>query len=175
MDKYKNAKIYKLVDVDYKMCYIGSTIENLSKRMRKHRYDYTRCQVDNDFKKCCPKSVTLFENYGLENVKIELIENFPCNSKEELRQREGYHIQNTDCINRCLAGRDKITYNRQRYQKKKESILQQYKEYREKHKEEIRERRKQLYTCICGSISTFDHKARHERTKKHIDFINNQK
>ena len=31
--------------------------------------------------------------------KIELIENYPCLGSEELLKREGFHIQNTECIN----------------------------------------------------------------------------
>ena len=30
-NKYQNSKIYKIVDVGYNKCYIGSTVEELSK------------------------------------------------------------------------------------------------------------------------------------------------
>ena len=40
-NKYKRGKIYKIVDVGYNKCYIGSTAEKtLSNRMSRHRYDY---------------------------------------------------------------------------------------------------------------------------------------
>ena len=40
MNRYENGKIYKLVDVGYNKCYIGSTCESLSKRMERHRKQY---------------------------------------------------------------------------------------------------------------------------------------
>ena len=35
--------------------------------------------------------------------KMELIENHPCHSKQELLKREGFHIQNAECVNRCFV------------------------------------------------------------------------
>ena len=40
MNKYHNGKIYKVVDVGYNKCYIGSTTESLSQRMARHRSAY---------------------------------------------------------------------------------------------------------------------------------------
>ena len=40
MNRYENGKIYKITDVGYNKCYIGSTCENLSKRMERHRKQY---------------------------------------------------------------------------------------------------------------------------------------
>ena len=42
MNKYQNGKIYKIVDVGYNKCYIGSTCEALSQRMARHRSNYKR-------------------------------------------------------------------------------------------------------------------------------------
>ena len=36
---------------------------------------------------------------NMEKRKIELIENYLCLGSEELLKREGFHIQNTECIN----------------------------------------------------------------------------
>ena len=41
-NKLKNGKIYKIVDVGYNKCYIGSTCESLSQRMARHRKDFRR-------------------------------------------------------------------------------------------------------------------------------------
>ena len=45
-------------------------------------------------------SFAMFDEYGLDERKIELIEDYPCNSQEELLRREGHYIKNTDCANR---------------------------------------------------------------------------
>ena len=102
-NKYQNTKTYKIFDISYTGKYIGSTYDTLSSRMTKHRCDYRR------FKKGEYHYVSvfdLFDKYGLENCKIELIEHYPCENIDEQRKREGYHIQNEDCINKRVAGRD---------------------------------------------------------------------
>ena len=101
MNKYHNAKIYKITDNDYNKCYIGSTCEDLSQRMARHRYNYHNAKAWN----VLTSANRLFDEYGKDNCKIELIENYPCENREELLRREGFHIKNNDCINRCVAGR----------------------------------------------------------------------
>ncbi len=44
----------------------------------------------------------------MANCKIELVDHFPCNSKEELHQREGEHVRNNECVNKCIPGRGKV-------------------------------------------------------------------
>ena len=36
------------------------------------------------------------------NEEIELVENYPCNSKEELEKKEGEYIKNNECVNKLL-------------------------------------------------------------------------
>jgi len=87
-NKYQRGKIYKIVDIGYTKCYIGSTIETLSNRMSGHRSAYK------SFSKGLNKLVSsgvLFEEFGLENCKIELIENYPCETKDELHRRGILH------------------------------------------------------------------------------------
>ena len=66
-----NAKIYKIVDVGYEKCYVGSTCEELSQRMARHRQNYyfNEKHVQNKHS----NSRVLFNEYGVENCKIELI------------------------------------------------------------------------------------------------------
>ena len=142
MNRYENGKMYKITDIGYNKCYIGSTCEQLSKRMSRHRKDYNDYLNEKDFNKHHTTSTLIFEEYGLDNVKIELIENYPCNSKGELLKREGHYIQTIDCVNRCIAGRDKLAYNKERYEHNKETILQKNKEYREQNQEQIKEMKK---------------------------------
>ena len=155
-NKYEHSKIYKIVDVDYNKCYIGSTCESLTKRMGRHRREYKACQKDDSIK-YFPRSMLLFDEYGIENCKIELIEDYPTSSREELLKREGFHIQNNEnCLNRCLAGRTKKEYyddNRDKQLEHKKQYrldnIEQFKEkdrkYREENKDKIKERKKTYY------------------------------
>ena len=168
------------MDVGYNKCYIGSTAEkSLSNRMSRHRYDYKI------YKDTLEKKMTCFDifEYGIDNCKIELLENYPCSSIEELRKREGHYIQNTDCVNRCLAGRNKEGWywdnkehcnkkNLENYYNNREQRLRQMKEHRELNKETINAKKKISHVCECGVSYTNSHKARHLQTQRHQHYIN---
>ena len=102
MPDYQKGKIYRIWDNAFTKCYIGSTVEPLSKRMTKHREKYNAY-----LRQTYPftTSFALFDNFGFENCKIELLENFRCNSREELSAREGYHQRNEACVFRVHLGR----------------------------------------------------------------------
>ena len=55
------------------------------------------------------RSFLLFDEYGPENCEIELKERYGCD-KEELLRREGEHIKENECVNRCLARRTTKDY-----------------------------------------------------------------
>ena len=42
---------------------------------------------------------------GVENFYIELIQECPCENKEQLRQQEGHHIRDISTLNHLIAGR----------------------------------------------------------------------
>ena len=101
-NKYKNCKIYMVVDLAYTHKYIGSTTVGLSSRMAQHRKNYLNYK--NGFYHFV-SIYDLFDKYGLENCKIELVEEAPCETKEQLRNIEGQHIRNEECINKRIEGR----------------------------------------------------------------------
>ena len=73
----------------------------------------------------------------------------------------------------CRNNKENVAESKKKYyQNNKEKINEKDKEYRKKNKEKIAEKRKEKYKCACGSILTKNHKLRHERTKKHQDYIN---
>ena len=124
-NKYHNSKIYQITDIGYSKCYIGSTTEELSQRMARHRLDYKSFLSGG--KEGHTRSFDLFNEYGVENCKIELIEYFKCDTLQELRKKEGEHIKNTECVNKLVAGRSVKEY----YVDNKEIIQAKVKEYRE--------------------------------------------
>ena len=107
MSKYESGKIYKIVDVGYNKCYIGSTCEELSQRMARHRAIYK--QYAKGKRASYVSSFDLFDEFGLDNCKIELLEAVAVNNREELRQQEGKHIQNNECINKQEEQTNNIT------------------------------------------------------------------
>ena len=168
MNKYQNGKIYKIVDVGYNKCYIGSTCEELSPRMARHRYMFT--QHSTKGKESYRSCNCLFEEFGVENVKIEEIEKYPCNDRDELLAREGYYIQNTDCNNKKVAGRTfKGWYNDNR-----DKCLENLKSNYSKNIEDRKAYKSTPFKCECGSIVSLSHKARHLKSLKHQTYLNQQ-
>ena len=149
MPDYKNGKIYKLWSPEGDDIYIGSTTQPLYARLSGHKKK----------EKCSSK--ILFEKYN--NVKIELIESYPCDNIEELNKKEGEYIRANNCVNRCVAGRTVKEYQ----EDNKEKIKEREKGYRENNKEKKKEYRKVKYTCECGRTFNFGDKARHMRSKVH--------
>lgn len=90
MPDYKNGRIYKLVCNITGLKYIGSTCQPLYKRLAGHVSAY---------KAGNKQGLTSINIISNGNYKIVLIENYPCNSKEELIRRERYHIEALECVN----------------------------------------------------------------------------
>ena len=87
-NKYQTSKIYKIYSDLGDKIYIGCTTKKyLSQRMARHKYDYAyfkKCRKDNF---AFVTSYLVFDAYGVDNCKIELLESFPCNSIDEIRKR----------------------------------------------------------------------------------------
>ena len=96
-------------------------------------------------------SYLLFDEYGVDNCKIELIETYPCNSIDEIRQREAHYIQTIPNINNYHNWTpERIEDRKQKerkqakelYDKNKTKLMEKGKLYREEHREELFEKGK---------------------------------
>lgn len=79
MPNYENGKIYKLTSTNTDQIYIGSTTITLYMRFAIHKSQYKKLIT------CSSKK--LFE-LGEDDVKIELIKNFPTTNSIELKKEE---------------------------------------------------------------------------------------
>jgi hypothetical protein len=150
----------------------------LSKRISQHKDNKTCYEAGKR------SYVTSFKVLDQPDARIDLIEYFPCNNKIELNRREGEIIVQTQCINKQIAGqtrkeyqqnnKEKISERSKEYrQNNKEKISERNKEYRQKNKDAINARKAEQHECMCGKIYTLGHKTRHEKTKWHIEYIEN--
>ena len=104
--KYQNSKIYKITDNLSDMVYIGSTYKTLQQRLKTHEINlknYTNGKYN---------FVTVFKILENNNYKIDLVENYPCNNKQELNIREGqiikeYKNNKLNIVNKYIAGQTK--------------------------------------------------------------------
>jgi len=113
---YKNGKIYKITNNVNDLIYVGSTIQSLSQRYASHK-SQSKTITNKKLHKA-------FTEIGINNFKIELIENYPCNNKEELWNREKYWMK---ILNTIQNG-----YNKLSSLLTKEERQQWGKEYRQK-------------------------------------------
>ena len=142
---YQNGKIYKItadIDEEDGNIYIGSTTQTLCKRMAKHRGDFKLYEKGRE-KKCY--SFDLIKKYGLDRVRIILIENFPCNSREELVKREAYYIRSLPCCNKIIPDRTQEEWRNENREKLLEYKKEYNKHYVVENKEILAEYKKQYY------------------------------
>ena len=164
---FKKAKIYKITNDYNDDIYIGSTCDTLIKRYIKHK---SKMKTENT------KLYIFMNKIGIERFRIELIENYPCEDKYQLLQRESYWIREIGTLN------DRLSYVSTDERKLYMNLYN--KSYAEINKEEIKMKKKIYYdrkneeiTCKCGSIIKGYNIKVHKRTIKHInyerDFTNN--
>ena len=185
MPDYSKGKIYRLVGGG--LTYYGSTVNELRYRLKQHK---------NDFKNRNITSSLLFETG--DEVKIYLVEKYPCADRMELNARERYWIENNECVNnriptrthkeRYEVNKDKMKeyakqynevnkdkkkeymkeYSETHKNKKKEYMKQYMKEYREAHKEKIKQKKSEKITCECGVLVSKYNLSKHRTSKRHI-------
>ena len=177
--KYLNAKIYKIVDNTNNNVYIGSTCLSLKERLQGHRYKYNR------YKKKNSKGNSSYDIIKNNDYKIELLEYYPCKSKQELFTKEREYIENNKCINiyRPITtyqervdkekeykknNIDKVKIYRQNtYKKYKDEINKRKKIWYEANKDKIIERNSQKIQCDnCSSTICRGDLAKHKKTLK---------
>ena len=132
MPNYQNGKIYCIRSPNTEQIYIGSTVDTLCRRFSKHKNSKTNQT----------QSKILFD---AGDAYIELIELYPCNSKEELNKREGEIMRATlNCCNRYIAGRTNAEYYKDNIDKRKEyleankdSINEKKREYMKKYRAKV--------------------------------------
>jgi len=182
-ERYKQAKVYKLINTVDNFFYIGSTCLPLHKRLYKHKY-LARERPDT-------KVYKYLNEIGWDNVKIILINEYCLENKQQLLREEDKEIQkyinDENCLNsqRSFTGLDRAEYKKMYNEKNKDKISKygkdhysQHKEYfmhyYEEHKEEKAQKAKEIIICDCGKNIRKRYLTVHKKTKMHIDFINNK-
>jgi len=172
--EFQHGKIYTIRSHQTNRYYIGSTNhKTLAQRLGKHRGNYK------EYLNKTRRYVSSFEILQYNDHYIELLEIYPCNTKDELHRREGELIRQfkSDVVNIIIPGNRTIE---QRAEQKKQyrlgnivHVKEQKKQYRLDNKEHIKEHKKQTILCECGLSINKDHKSTHLKTNKHTTNINN--
>ena len=142
MPDYQKAKIYRIVSNVCDLVYYGSTCETLSRRLQEHRSAYK------SYLNGKGNNISSYEVIEKGNYQIILVENYPCNSREELKARERFYIENNNCVNKCIPGRTYKEY----CEENRKRLIEYKKEWYESHREIISQEKKEKIRCdICDS------------------------
>ena len=158
---YSKTHFYKIVckDLSIKDCYVGHTT-NFKNRKNAHK---RKCYDENDQ---VHYNFYVFQfirdNGGFDNFDMILINTECCENSLEARKREREYIEE---LNATLNKIKRPVRTRE-----EERIYR--KDFYENRKEEILEKNKLKIICDCGTtVRKVDFK-RHQRCKKHQDYIN---
>ena len=117
---YTNSKIYIIESLEGGLYYIGSTCCDLKKRMANHRSRHMATLNG------VAAYTTASEVMDYQDARISLVEDFPCDRKEQLDAREAHYIRhgsptfspNGRCVNRYIPGRSQAD----RYKENRDEI-----------------------------------------------------
>jgi hypothetical protein len=110
MPDYNKGKIYTIRSHLTDKIYIGSTCNSLNVRMAQHIYNFKK-----------GRNTTSFNLLEYPDAYIELLEVFPCKTKEELNKREGEIIRSSfHAVNKVITGRTRKDTNKAYYDANKE-------------------------------------------------------
>ncbi len=166
MVNYKQGKIYKIECNVTGLLYIGSTCKKkLSQRMSEHRSNYKK------YLNGKKKYYSVFKVMENKDYVIILIEDFPCNSKDQLFARERYYTNEIECVNiRKNQGRrlelGEKQYSKLYYETNIDKIKDYKKEYREKNTDKLKIKYKEYYDENTEKIKIRSKKYYDENTEK---------
>lgn len=165
---YKNGKVYRLICNITGLQYIGSTTQDLSKRKYLHKTNY------NTWLNNKHSYVTSYEIVSGGEYDIFLVENYPCSSKEQLRSRERYWIENTINVNKNkpIQTEEELNEYRKKYREEHKVQIKEYLvKYRQEHKEEHKEYQKNYREDHKEENKEYqkNYRGEHEEEKKNYD------
>ena len=159
---YANGKIYKLVNCVNDYIYIGSTTSTLVKRKAGH---VNKAQYH--------PSRFIYKNLlpiGWKNIRIILIEAYPCKNKDELTAREQHWIDKLKPYLNTDRAVETIEQYRDRKKNKDNTYYQNNKE-KWVYTEAMSKRNKEKVKCECGSILARKSLSRHRNCDEHQSWV----
>ena len=116
------GRIYRIISESHPEVfpYYGSTIRPLKERWSKHKSPFNNTGSK--------------QLMGFEDVRMELVEEFVCESITTLRQREQWYIDNHPCCNEKNA----VGMDRKEYRKANREHIKEYEKVNREHRNELK-------------------------------------
>ena len=159
MPNYSQGKVYKIVSAHVPgVCYVGSTTQKyLCSRMAGHRTKHRKYLIgENGY-------ITSFGIVKHSDAKIILLEECPCESKDQLLAVERKYIETLECLNKVVPLRTLKEY----YQVNRQAYIDRAKAWNEKNVEKVKLSKKKY---LEKNRTTINQKRREKRleAKKNI-------
>ena len=117
MVNYQKSKIYKIISTSGPLIYIGTTTKKyLSQRLDALKTQYKKYKEDKTINK--NYCFILFDEYGIENCYIILLEAVIVDNIEELRAKEKEYIIKYECVNKIKITTEKNKTERKEQKKR---------------------------------------------------------
>jgi len=159
--------MYRISILDY--TYIGST-RDFNQRKKKHK---NACNNPNNSSYNYKVYQIIREAGGWDKCEIVPIEEYECENGIQARMREEFLRKEYNALmNTNKASHNKQEYNAEYWVLNKDKLEIQKKEWYEANKVEVLEKMNKKYSCECGGCYTYCNKKTHNRTQKHLKYIN---
>lgn len=115
-----------------------------------------------------------YQKLTKDHIKEQKKEYYENNKDRIIEKQKNYREQNRAKIKNYYENNKYRYFDKRKeyYENHKDEILESKKNYHEQNKEKINEARSVKLICVCGSSVSKRHIARHDSSKKHINFIN---
>ena len=160
-NKYAKGVIYKIMSSHSDCVYIGSTI-HLSNRLTHHKYIRQLKDAGRKVKNVRSLEITCHDDW-----KLEIVEEYPCQTKKELTSRERFWIeQHPTCVNHVIPTRTKKEYHETNEEQKQKSRCRSN-IYYQQNKDQIKAKFAEKINCPkCNCQISRTHILRHQGTEK---------
>jgi hypothetical protein len=150
------GNIYRLYSlIEPTLLYYGSTQKSIEERLKTHEKNYRY------YLKHKNKYISSFLIIASSQYKIELVEEYECDSILELRMRERFYIENNLCINKNIPSRTPKEYQNYCYNINRWGLKDKFKNLPK-------------IVCCCGG-HYINRKNRHLNSNRHTKYLENEK
>jgi hypothetical protein len=177
--------IYRIQHIQSDLCYVGSTFNQVKYRWSQHKSVFNIWLKKNG--PCAAVIYPFMRDHGVDQFKCFLIKEYDVIDRVHLEAYETLWIKKLKACNKNLPFAikkltDKAAYINDRENRcekvrayaaaNKDVIAQRTKKYRDTNRDTIKAKKAESFQCECGGRwSKGNGKPRHDRTKKHQDWL----
>ena len=172
---YSKTLIYKIQhQTKDELLYVGSTTHFGNRKVR-HK---NNCNNANGKSYNLKLYSTIRDNGGWDAFNMVIVKEFPCENKRQAEAEEDRIMREMKaCLNShraYITKEEKKEQMKEYREQNRDKVNEQKKEYYIRNINKIKEKNKEKINCQCGCAVIKYNLARHKRSKKHQEYLNQQ-